>query len=80
MIKWKENANPKTVHEAFQLAKMGYDGGIVITLALQPADDDFHDWMDYCGLITCLYNRDNDDQVLLSALRKNYICMQVHNI
>ena len=70
-IQWKNNADPKSLYEAVQMAKQGKDAGEAKTLALRPTSNDFREWMLWNDIVTFLYNRDTHMRTLLSALRKN---------
>ena len=70
VVQWRNDGNPNSLQEALQMAKVGKDGGQLVTMELRPTTNDFHAWMDWSALVTFLYNRDTSVRTLLSALRK----------
>ena len=80
MVKWRNNATPKDLKHAVELAKRGLDGGYEATLNLRPTSKIFAEWMDWNNLVTFLFNRDTDYRnTLLSALRKTIKCCRMQD-
>ena len=48
-----------SVPNATHYARQGHDAGLEAVLKLQPTSEDFNEWINFTGLCTVLYNRDN---------------------
>ena len=61
IITWKRNADLsdcKTIKQAIQLAREGFDGGPEALEIFKPRTRVFSEWMDYAHLLTVCYNCD----------------------